>query len=421
MRMTWSDWSGYIEKLREINVKAGAEMTRYMVEHPDAEVSEVIEFAFALATKYGEGAAALSCEMYDALAEAQGAHVPPAEPAATATYQETARAVQGTMKNRLNSVPDTVGRLVKQAGADTTLKNALRDGAEFAWVPHGDTCAFCLMLGSNGWRRASKKAIRNGHAEHIHAHCDCTYAVRFDGKSTIKGYDPDKLLEQYENAEGDRWQDKVNSLRRERYKVDKDKINEQKRIAYRERVARDSASKPIVTNTPKKPDKPTYGHRDVTEERLRTATPNSHKVQEVTTFTQNGNTYTVDGSNVQQDHDPREKEIAELLENKLGGDIRLMPRVSGIYKGVSTPDVLFNGKRYDIKEIGKPNKDAIYNAIHKKRGQADHFVIVCAKGSLTREEAIRQAKEIFEKPYTAFVEELVLITSDGDFTILARK
>ena len=47
-----------------------------------------------------------------------------------------------------------VSRLVKRAGADTTLKNAQRDGAEFAWVPHGDSCAFCLTLASRGWQRA---------------------------------------------------------------------------------------------------------------------------------------------------------------------------------------------------------------------------------------------------------------------------
>lgn len=53
-----------------------------------------------------------------------------------------------------------VSRLVKRAGADTTLKNAQRDGAEFAWVPHGDSCAFCLTLASRGWQRASQRPSR---------------------------------------------------------------------------------------------------------------------------------------------------------------------------------------------------------------------------------------------------------------------
>ena len=53
------------------------------------------------------------------------------------------------------------------------LKNAVRDGAEWAWVPHGDTCPFCITLASNGWQKASRKVLKGGHAEHIHANCDC--------------------------------------------------------------------------------------------------------------------------------------------------------------------------------------------------------------------------------------------------------
>lgn len=79
----------------------------------------------------------------------------------------------------------------------------------------------------------SKKALRNGHAEHIHAHCDCEYAVRFDGKSTVAGYDPDKYLEEYNNAGGD-----INVMRRIRYKENKDAINARKRELYAERKAK---------------------------------------------------------------------------------------------------------------------------------------------------------------------------------------
>ena len=131
-----------------------------------------------------------------------------------------------------------VGRLVKRAGADTTLKNAIRDGAEFAWVPSGDTCAFCITLASRGWRRASEKALKGGHAEHIHSNCDCTYAVRFDGKSGVKGYDPEKYLATYEGAEGDTPKEKINALRRENYAAHKEEINARKRAAYAERKER---------------------------------------------------------------------------------------------------------------------------------------------------------------------------------------
>ena len=232
MQISANDWLKYIRKLSAIDGKAANLMQSWMVANGLGDTGAMISYAHALSTKYGEAAASLACEMYDAVAAAQGASVAAAEPAATATYQETARAVMGTLKNQRNTVPDTVGRLVKQAGADTTLKNAARDGAQFAWVPHGDTCAFCMMLASRGWQRMSKKALRGGHAEHIHAHCDCTYAIRFGDSGGVEGYDPDRYLDAYENAEGATWQDKVNAMRREQYAEHKDAINAQKRAAY---------------------------------------------------------------------------------------------------------------------------------------------------------------------------------------------
>ena len=125
------------------------------------DTEALIEYAYGISTAYGEAASALACEMYDAIAQAQGARVPPAVPAATATYEETATAVQGTLNNRHSTVPATAGRLAKQAGADTMLHNAARDGAEFAWIPSGDTCVFCLTLASRGWQRQSRIRIKN--------------------------------------------------------------------------------------------------------------------------------------------------------------------------------------------------------------------------------------------------------------------
>lgn len=117
------------------------------------------------------------------------------------------------------------------------LKNTARDGAEFAWVPHGsETCGMCLTIASNGWHRASRKTMKGDHAEHIHSSCDCEFAIRFDGKSSVEGYDPDALREKYDNAEGSTWKDKVNFMRREQYKANGDKIRTQKRVAYAKRA-----------------------------------------------------------------------------------------------------------------------------------------------------------------------------------------
>lgn len=83
------------------------------------------------------------------------------------------------------------------------------------------------MLASNGWQRASKKALKGDHAQHIHAHYDCEYVIRFDSSTTVAGYDPDKYLEQYYAYGGD-----INAMRRAQYAKNKDFINAQKRAAY---------------------------------------------------------------------------------------------------------------------------------------------------------------------------------------------
>ena len=175
--------------------------------------------------------------MYDEVAAMSGVAVPSAEVAETASYGEIASAVKAVTKNITtdSNLGNVVVRYVKRAAEDTTLKNVTRDkkkGAQFAWVPAGDTCAFCLMLASNGWQNQSAKAMRNGHASHIHPNCDCTYSVRFDGKSGVKGYDPDKYKAMYQNAEGRTWNDKLNSIRRIQYQQNKDVINAQKRANY---------------------------------------------------------------------------------------------------------------------------------------------------------------------------------------------
>ena len=237
MRISSKDWKNYIEKLSKLNNTAGEKMSDYVTRH-GFDDPKIIDYAYGLVTKYGEGSASLSAMMYDAIAEMEGKILPPAEVAETPEYGEVAKAVNGVRKHSQNptSYGNVVNRLVKRTGADTMLKNAERDGAEFAWIPSGDTCAFCIALASRGWQHISKKSLKNGHAEHIHANCDCNYTVRFDGSSSVAGYNPDEYLEIYENAEGNTPEEKINSIRAKYRAENKDKINAQKRAAYAERM-----------------------------------------------------------------------------------------------------------------------------------------------------------------------------------------
>ena len=226
MKLTQAAWDDYISRLSQLNQKAGQLMREYMDGHPEADTDALIRYAYALVTKYGEGSAELACQMYDALAEAQGVTLPAAEPAPTATYGEVTGMVKATQDSP-PSLQQGVSRMVKQAGADTTTRNAIRDGAEWAWVPHGDACPFCRMLASNGWQRASKNLLKKGHAQHIHANCDCEFAVRFSRGFDVAGYDPEAYLRQYRDAGSD-----INNWRRIDYAANRERINAQKRAAY---------------------------------------------------------------------------------------------------------------------------------------------------------------------------------------------
>ena len=221
------EWLNYIERLSKINDKAADDVKRYVNANggtANIDRDELINYAYGVVTKYGEASASLSAEMYDAVANLEGRNVKPAVPADTPTYSEVAKTMNGILKQSLNEemLGGGAGRLVKRTGVDTVMNNALRDGAQWAWIPSGDTCAFCIALASRGWQKASKKALKNGHAEHIHANCDCTYAIRFDNNLEVEGYDPKEYQKMYYGAEGRTPEEKINSMRRMFYAENKD-------------------------------------------------------------------------------------------------------------------------------------------------------------------------------------------------------
>ena len=257
--ITQSEWKRYIARLRRINNKAADEFRDFIISkggYNNIDRQKLIDYGYGLATKYGEASAAVSAEMYDAVAMLSGASVPAALPAETATYSDVAKTVNGIIKNTANEdiLAQGIGRLVKMAGTDTILSNAYRDrpknkgskrkhtGAQVAWVPSGDTCPFCIMLASAGWRNQTQWGD-NQHTEQIHANCDCNYAVRFNDNLQIEGYEPEEYKQMYDDADpGGSQEDKLNAMRRDAYAQNKAEINAQKRSNYEKRKEREASS-----------------------------------------------------------------------------------------------------------------------------------------------------------------------------------
>lgn len=217
MNISAKDWDAYVKTLRLLSDTAANKLQAYINKYGIDNAEAIAEYAHALITKYGEGSAELACQMYDAIGQAEGVILPSAVPAPIPAKDEVERAVLGSFaQSPTGKVTASIAdRYVKLAAEDTMARNAIRDRAEWAWVPHGDTCAFCITLASRGWQMASKRILRGGHAEHVHAHCDCQFAIRHDGKSNVSGYNPDKYYQMYKNAEGNSPKEKINSLRRD--------------------------------------------------------------------------------------------------------------------------------------------------------------------------------------------------------------
>ena len=202
---------------------------------------DLIDCAYSFSVIYGEGSATMATELYNAVAILEKAPVPPAVPAEPASYDEVAMTINGILKDTDSEevLANAVGLMVKKAGMETIINNARRDGAEIAYIPHGDTCAFCITLGSRGWMDAYSPELAKADGEpiHIHANCDCTYGVRFSSDLKYGGYDPDKYQKMYYDAplrEGEKptSKNRINALRRQAYQKNKDVINAQKRERY---------------------------------------------------------------------------------------------------------------------------------------------------------------------------------------------
>ena len=258
MYISTKAWKKFVEKLSKINQAASDSVVEYIQKNGFSDRDALIRYCYEVASKYGNASATYTAMMYDAISEMSDAFYPAAELAPTPEYGEVAKTVNGVLKSSQNvdEMAGAIARLVKRTGQDTILYNGIRDGAEFAWIPSGDTCAFCIALASRGWQTISKESLKKGHAEHIHSNCDCTYMVRHNSSFDVPGYDPqtykdmyygdywldkldgeayDDFLDEYNFNDGFHSKDNINSMRRLFYQENRKTILEQKKSAYEKR------------------------------------------------------------------------------------------------------------------------------------------------------------------------------------------
>lgn len=373
----------------------------------------VLEYAYALVQKYGQASGELACMFYEQIATAQNVTIPPAEMAALPEFGEVAKAINGAIKQTEKNAPGAVERLTKQVGADTMLQNAKRDGAYFAWITSGDTCAYCMMMSAIGWQRAGKKTLKGDHAEHIHAHCDCQYVVDFKGDLKVDGFDPEndqkKILKRVD-PDGAKYGGDYKAFLKE---------NAGKNVGKRHGL--NALQRSIEKESVPQNDGKNKKFENVLKTWLEEATPNSHKVVELNEIEVNGIVYRVDGINVFQNNSKRELEVADIIESTFGGELSLVPEVKGKYKGIKTPDYIYRGGRWDLKELSNgTSKNLIRDIVHKKKGQSENFVFDISECKLSDDEIFRQAEGVFSNYNNMHAETVMIVKHDKVIKVYKR-
>lgn len=143
-----------------------------------------------------------------------------------------------------------------------------------------------------------------------------------------------------------------------------------------------------------KNEKKILSYKDITQEWLKNATPNSNKIKNLNYYEYNGVKYKVDGKNVIFDYSKKEQEVAEWLKTMFGGEIFMIPKINNP-EGISTPDYLFRNMKFDLKEIKGNGKRTIDSSIKNKKRQSNNFIFDVTKSNLTKKEIIDQVKKIY--------------------------
>ena len=187
-------------------------------------------------------------------------------------------------------------------------------------------------------------------------------------------------------------------------------------------LRRDYTREYVKTSQTLKPSQKleTNNYKDVTSEWKENAKPNTHVVQDMTSWEHDGIVYVVDGKNVVLDYSDKEKEVAEWLENTFGGELYMMPRVNKP-DGIMTADYLFKKEYWDLKEIFGNGKHTLDSAIKKKKSQAKNFIFDISNSEIKIESVNNQISQIYKSKDRKWLDKILVKRNNDVVVIYERK
>lgn len=165
--------------------------------HDGMTRGEVLSLAVGIAEKYAALGSELGAQWYDLCSELAGLDVDPAfvDDVNVDRLEEKAASVfQGAPTDTLATafgsyLQNVINDSIRQTGNNNLWRDYERGmaGGKWARVPVGDTCAWCLMLASQGaWYLTEESAI-SAHGRRYHDNCNCIAVYHADADS-IRGY-----------------------------------------------------------------------------------------------------------------------------------------------------------------------------------------------------------------------------------------
>lgn len=159
---------------------------------------------------------------------------------------------------------------------------------------------------------------------------------------------------------------------------------------------------------------------DITEEMTKKDKQNFKLIEQQYYIDENGNRYNVDGKYILLEPTEREKEVANMLGELYGGNIKIIPRINEPI-GIKTPDYIVKNKRYDLKQIKGNGKYVIQGNLKGKQKQADNFIIDITKSEINIEEAVKQIENIYSSKHFLWLDRIVLLKDKEFLKIYKRK
>ena len=164
------------------------------------------------------------------------------------------------------------------------------------------------------------------------------------------------------------------------------------------------------------------GYNDITTDWLNNVVKGNYLELSIgDTFHYNDNDYFIDGKNVTTEGMNIEKEFAQLLNEKYGIQITVLPRIE-IPERIKTPDYYINDiEKMDLKTIKGESPRTFKNAMGKQKGKAEIFIFNVINDNISIEIADERIRKLFYTSDVSFLRIAILFKNQSLIKVYERK